>query len=130
MATPSQHPRPGSGDRRPVASVTTASPSAQVERDHRLKVYLWQMGLRIVTFPIGAWLIIQRISVPVGVLLLAFAVLIPYIAVVKANARTVEAPGAGPDQVGPRVRPLEAPTEQPTGAHRGPEVVVGDVVDD
>lgn len=136
MATSSPRPRPGSAARPAVASVTTAAPSAQVERDHRLHVYLLQMGLRVVAFPVAVWLIATRTSVVLGVLLLAFAAVIPYVAVVLANARRVTPAGEGLEAVTVQreaLTPTAVVDQDPAGARRpgpGGEVIVGDVVDD
>ncbi len=117
-----------------MTSVTTAAPSAEAERTHRMKVYLLQMGLRIIAFPIGTWLIIAKISVPIGIGLLVFAAVIPYIAVVKANARTVE-PGDGLQPVSPHrealtAAPVEEQQEPRRPRDRDEGVIVGDLVDD
>lgn len=132
MVSTTQRSRPGPADRAPVASVTSAAHSAAREREHRMKVYLVQMGLRIIAFPVGAWLIMADISVVVGVALLAFAAVIPYVAVVLANARQADPEADGPQAVTPRREGLTAPTGEPTGPRvdRRGEVIVGDVVDD
>ena len=64
--------------------------------------------------------------------LLAFAAVIPYIAVVLANARRADPEADGPQAVTPRREGLTAPTGEPTGPRvdRPGEVIVGDVVDD
>lgn len=70
----------GRGDRKPVR-ITSAAPSAEQERRHRERRYLFSMGVRVLCF-IGA------VAVGPGALrwvLVAGAVLLPWIAVVMAN---------------------------------------------
>ncbi|SNC59665.1 Protein of unknown function [Kytococcus aerolatus] len=111
----------------PVASVTSAAPSASVDRDRRLRVYLWQMGIRILAFPVGAWLVYKGTWVWFGVALLLFAAFIPYIAVVLANARQAPPAGQGGQFVAGREE-LLAPTAG--GDEDEPVVLVGELAED
>ncbi len=130
MVTTAKTSRPH-GSSTPVASVTTAARSATEERDDRTRRYLMQMGLRILAFPLGTWLIWSGTSVWLGVLLLLFAAVIPYVAVVLANARKTDEVGIAPQAVTPQYEQLAAPTQEARGPRVNQhDVIVGDVVAD
>ena len=89
-------PRP---DSPAVPSVTTVSESLEAEQARRMRRYLITMGIRtacfILAFVAQGWL---------RWVLLAGAVVLPYIAVVLANARKPRLPG--------RVMPPEVPVNR------------------
>lgn len=62
-------------------TVTTAPVSAAVDQDVRMKRYLVTMGIRTACF-VGAWLV----EGPMRWVFVAMAVVLPYVAVVLANA--------------------------------------------
>lgn len=90
-----------------VQSVTSAPESLAEEQAHRIRRYLLTMGIRTVCF-IGA-----AVTASVGApwwlwgSLALLAIVLPYIAVVLANAVSPRAPGAArpvtpPDDSGPK----------------------------
>ncbi len=68
-----------------VHVITGARPSAAADREFRQRRYLITMGARLVCFV--AAIIIQGW---IGWLLMAFAIVVPYVAVVLANSATVQ----------------------------------------
>ena len=98
--------RARAGDPLPVARITTASPTLAEDVAQRMRRYLIQMSIRVVCL-IGA-VTLQHWS---RWLLLLGAVVLPYIAVLLANAGRVrvEDPGTFLDQAalpaGPTPRP-------------------------
>lgn len=117
--------------RRPAQAVTGVARSAEDDRVHRMKQYLWAMGVRTLAFPAAVWAFLSGYTT-LGWVLAAFAALIPSFAVMLANAvdrrRTVgDAPqspvrGLG---AGASAEPGAAP---PEAAPRTPDVVPGTVV--
>lgn len=88
--------------------VTTAAPSPQADRHQREKRYLIMMGIRVVAFIVA--LLVARGWV--RVVAIALALVLPWIAVVIANAgpRSTAAPSTLP--VNPhrrRIRPASPP---------------------
>jgi Flp pilus assembly protein TadB len=73
--------------------VTTAAPSPQADRRQREKRYLIMMGIRVVAFVVA--LLVARGWV--RIIAIALALVLPWIAVVVANA-------------GPRVQPQQSPS--------------------
>ncbi len=108
-----------SASARPVQSVTSAPQSAADDQGERIRRYLTAMGLRLVCSVLAllasGWL---RWTFVVA------AVILPYIAVVLANA------------VGPRTGELVAPVSAPQGevraipGERPDRTIHGNVVDD
>jgi len=94
-----------------VASVTTAATSLSDDLAMRTRRYLWTMGIRTVCF-VGA------IVVPGWPrwVLIAGAVLLPYLGVVGANAGREKVVGRSPEPVTPdlTLRALPAPEAAPT----------------
>ncbi len=79
----------------PAASITSAAPSLTEDLDHRTRRYLLQMGIRVACF-LGA----VAVDHWTRWLLLAGAVVLPYIAVVGANpvgVRRAVGPAAADD---------------------------------
>ena len=71
--------------------------SAAAEQRHRQRRYLFSMSLRTICF-VGALLT----PPPYRWFLVAGALVLPYIAVVMANAASPLVPGTGPETPGPR----------------------------
>jgi len=69
----------------PVHRITTAPPSLSADQSRRQRSYLIQMGIRVVCF-VGAVATFHRVPVVVTVLLVIGAVVLPYTAVLVANA--------------------------------------------
>jgi hypothetical protein len=65
-----------------VQSVTTAAPGTSVDVDARLKRYLWMMGIRVACFILAI-----VVSGWPRWFFIAGAIVLPYLAVVVANAR-------------------------------------------
>ena len=99
--------RARAGDQVPVARITTASPTLAEDISRRMRRYLTQMSIRVICL-IGA-VTIDHWS---RWLLLLGAVVLPYVAVLLANAGRVRAddPGTFLDQgalpAGPTPSPL------------------------
>lgn len=81
MSTPSGLPP----EQPPVHRITTAPPSLSADQSRRQRSYLIQMGIRVVCF-VGAVATFHRVPVVVTVLLVIGAVVLPYTAVLVANA--------------------------------------------
>lgn len=81
MSTPSGLPP----EQPPVHRITTAPPSLSADQSRRQRSYLIQMGIRVVCF-VGAVATFHRVPVLVTVLLVIGAVVLPYTAVLVANA--------------------------------------------
>jgi len=90
---------------RPVHTVTTASTSPVDDSDIRLKRYLITMAIRTACFILAVWTV-RGLHWQWGWLFVQGAVVLPYIAVIGANAHE-------PRQMG------EVPRFDPD--HRGPE---------
>ncbi|MDY6054283.1 DUF3099 domain-containing protein [Micrococcus sp.] len=107
-----------------VQAVTAAGIARSADRQARTRVYLLQMGLRVVClvaafFAHGGW----------QVALFVAAVVLPYVAVVSVNATGPQAPGALPPVPPDTPRALPAEATGRTADH-GPVVVEGDAVDE
>jgi uncharacterized membrane protein YdbT with pleckstrin-like domain len=100
--------RPGTGE---VHRITTAADPLADDIARRTRRYLVQMGIRVVCFALAV-LLWDRLPVWVSVVLLVAAVVLPYIAVILANAgrerrddaveivdTRIIGPGAGTGQV-------------------------------
>jgi len=93
-----------------VYSITRARTSRSDDVDQRTKRYLFSMGIRAVCF-VGAVVA----HGPLRWVLLAAALLLPYVAVVVANTARSTVSGRGPEEVTLQ----EAPRLEP-GEHRPP----------
>lgn len=69
----------------PVHRITSAPPSLSADQSRRQRSYLIQMGVRVVCF-VGAVATFHRVPVAVTILLVVGAVVLPYTAVLVANA--------------------------------------------
>lgn len=119
---PTGHPRRDRHGRpEDVQRITSAPAPGHVDRDARFVRYAWQMGIRTVCF-ILAFVTTGWIQIVFFVL----AIVLPYIAVVLANAGTVSN-GEVLDAVPPPAAP-ELPARLELTA--GPETVVGVTLDD
>ena len=98
--------RARAGDQVPVARITTASPTLAEDISRRMRRYLTQMSIRVVCL-VGA-VTIDHWS---RWLLLLGAVVLPYIAVLLANAGRVRAddPGTFLDQAALPAGPTPSP---------------------
>jgi Flp pilus assembly protein TadB len=73
-------------------NISTAPVSAAEDRAHRQRVYLMSMSLRVVCFLLA---VLLPAPMPIRITLIAGAILLPYFAVVVANAaRRRPTPGA------------------------------------
>ena len=78
-------PRGVPPEQRPVHRITSAPEPLTADQSRRQRSYLLQMGIRVLCF-IGAVLTFHRVPAPVTVLLVIGAVVLPYTAVLFANA--------------------------------------------
>ena len=78
-------PRGVPPEQRPVHRITSAPEPLTVDQSRRQRSYLLQMGVRVLCF-VGAVLTFHRVPVPVTVVLVIGAVVLPYTAVLVANA--------------------------------------------
>jgi hypothetical protein len=104
-----------------VQRITSAPAPGHVDRDARFVRYAWQMGIRTVCFVLAffttGW---------VQIVFFVLAIVLPYIAVVLANAGTVSN-GEALDAV-PRASAQELTNRLQLDA--GPETLVGTTTDD
>ncbi|WP_240675251.1 DUF3099 domain-containing protein [Cellulomonas endophytica] len=84
-----------------VQSITTAAEPLSVDLARRTRRYLWQMSIRAISFVLAV-LTWNHIPVWASVGLLIAAVVLPYVAVLLANAGRERPPGDGPVAVDPR----------------------------
>ena len=116
---PTGHSRRGHSE--DVQRITSAPAAGHIDRDARFVRYAWQMGIRTVCFILAfftsGWL---------QIVFFALAIVLPYIAVVLANAGTVSN-GEVLDAVPQPVAPELANRLQLTA---GPETLVGSTTDD
>lgn len=77
----SRSERPNRGDEEPVQRITNAPEPLEVDQRHRMRVYSMQMGIRIVCLFLAV-----LIPGPLRWIFIAGAVLLPYLAVLLANA--------------------------------------------
>ncbi|TCJ00056.1 DUF3099 domain-containing protein [Aeromicrobium sp. IC_218] len=92
-----------------VQSITSASVPHTEELDGRMKRYALSMGIRSVCFVLAVLAATWLHWLVVALLLMAAAIVLPYVAVVMANAG-VRRKGAGPSPFGPEDRPqIEGP---------------------
>ena len=91
-----------------VVSITGARSGRSEDIDGRTRRYLISMGIRTACF-IGAVLV----SGPLRWALVIGALVLPYIAVVVANAGRESEPGDGPEAIRPEDLPVLGPGAQP-----------------
>ncbi|MGC5166035.1 DUF3099 domain-containing protein [Luteimicrobium sp. DT211] len=113
--TPGHDPREAGDDE--VVSITSAPESRHDEQSRRMRVYAIQMAVRLLCF-LGAILVP---SWPVRIVLIVGAVVLPYTAVIFANASGQR---RGSDSVGMEYRGLEASEDEPQRPAIAPGVVV------
>ena len=78
-----------------VYSVTSAPSSLRDDQQERMRRYLVSMGIRTVCFLLAVWFLVGLRWTVAGWAMVAGAVVLPYIAVVMANAgRENDEPGA------------------------------------
>ncbi|MDM8085988.1 DUF3099 domain-containing protein [Cellulomonas cellasea] len=101
-----------------VHRITSAPEALAADQARRAKRYLAQMGVRVVCF-IAAVLTWHRIPIAFSILMIVAAVVLPYIAVLFANAgrarREPDDPLMDPRTLGPGHRPG---ADQLGGNHR------------
>jgi len=106
-----------------VVSITSAPESRHDEQSRRMRVYAIQMSVRVLCF-VGAILVP---SWPVRIVLIAGAVVLPYTAVIFANASGQR---RGTDSVGMEYRDLPATADEPDRPAIAPGVVLEQRPDD
>lgn len=93
-------------------SVTSAPQSAQSDRDYRMHRYLLSMGIRTVCFVLSVLFIAVLHWTIAGWILVVAAVLLPYVAVVMANAASSHGGKQGVSMVAPPNSPQQLPGEE------------------
>ncbi len=88
-------------------SITDAQEAASLEARHRHRMYALKMTLRVICFPLGG-ILAYYVNIWLGLGLLIFATIIPWFAVVSANAIQPSS------TVDPSWADKQAPTELPT----------------
>lgn len=88
-------------------SITDAQEAASLEARHRHRMYALKMTLRVICFPLGG-ILAYYVNIWLGLGLLVFATIIPWFAVVSANAIQPSS------TVDPTWADKQAPTELPT----------------
>lgn len=88
-------------------SITDAQEAASLEARHRHRMYALKMTLRVICFPLGG-ILAYYVNIWLGLGLLIFATIIPWFAVVSANAIQPS------NTVDPTWADKQAPTELPT----------------
>lgn len=88
-------------------SITDAQEAASLEARHRHRMYAIKMTLRVICFPLGG-ILAYYVNIWLGLGLLVFATIIPWFAVVSANAIQPSS------TVDPTWADKQAPTELPT----------------
>lgn len=88
-------------------SITDAQEAASLEARHRHRMYALKMTLRVICFPLGG-ILAYYVNIWLGLGLLIFATIIPWFAVVSANAIQPSS------TVDPTWADKQAPTELPT----------------
>jgi hypothetical protein len=116
---PTGHPRRDHSE--DVQRITSAPEAGHIDRDARFVRYAWQMGIRTVCFILAffttGWL---------QIVFFALAIVLPYIAVVLANAGTVsngEVLAAVPQPSAPELT-------NRLQLSAGPETLIGSTTDD
>jgi hypothetical protein len=115
----------------PAVSVTSAPQSLAADQSRRASRYLLQMGVRVACFLLAV-LLWRHVPVWVSILLIVGAVVLPYTAVLFANAgRERVAGGTAVDlpqlSAGPATRPAAPrPTDGRTTDHRAAPKDTGD----
>lgn len=108
-------------DRQEPYLVTTAAQSPAEEINARQRRYLWTMGIRVFCFILAILLYEFLPAVgPVKLVVAALATILPWIAVVAANAGPTRKPGL-PESYRPQPPPaIEPPERDRQGERRGP----------
>lgn len=88
-------------------SITDAQEAASLEARHRHRMYALKMTLRVICFPLGG-ILAYYVNIWLGLGLLIFATIIPWFAVVSANAIQPSS------TVDPSWADKQVPTELPT----------------
>lgn len=88
-------------------SITDAQEAASLEARHRHRMYALKMTLRVICFPLGG-ILAYYVNIWLGLGLLIVATIIPWFAVVSANAIQPSS------TVDPSWADKQAPTELPT----------------
>lgn len=88
-------------------SITDAQEAASLEARHRHRMYALKMTLRVICFPLGG-ILAYYVNIWLGLGLLIFATIIPWFAVVSANAIQPSS------TVDPTWADKQVPTELPT----------------
>lgn len=98
-----------------VQSITSAPAPGSEDLAHRQKIYLVQMGIRVIAF-LATVLTWGRIPLWVSLVLVLGAVVLPYTAVIFANAPTVRrgsATAVGRHEIGGAPAPRKLPGGTP-----------------
>lgn len=112
----------------PVHTITSAGPSLSADQGRRQRSYLLQMAVRVLCF-VGAVLTFHRVPAAVTVLLVIGAVVLPYTAVLMANAGR-ERQDRNPSVLDPRLiggtgpvpdAPAPGAPDAPRAEHAGPD---------
>lgn len=90
----------------PVYSVTSAPESLRDDQNERMRRYLLSMGIRTVCFLLSVVAIVVLHWTIVGWLLVAGAVVLPYVAVVMANATRARPAGTVSPVTSPEKRQI------------------------
>lgn len=98
----------------PVYSVTSAPESLRDDQSERMRRYLVSMGIRTVCFLLSVLAIVVLHWTLVGWVLVAGAVVLPYVAVVMANATRARAVGTVAPVTPPEQRQIRERPEDPS----------------
>ena len=90
-------------------SITDAQEAASLEARHRHRMYAIKMTLRVICFPLGG-ILAYYVNIWLGLGLLIFATIIPWFAVVSANAIQPS------NTVDPSWADKQVPTQLPTSS--------------
>jgi Mg/Co/Ni transporter MgtE len=93
-----------------VYSVTSAPESLRDDQNERMRRYLLSMGIRTACFVLSVIAIVVLHWTVVGWILVVGAVVLPYVAVVMANA-TKARPVGSVSPVTPQTRKIDPPPE-------------------
>jgi hypothetical protein len=97
----------------PVYSVTSAPESLRDDQQERMRRYLLSMGIRTVCFLLSVLAIVVLHWTVVGWILVVGAVVLPYVAVVMANATRARAAGTVSPVTSPEKRQIrQRPEDQ------------------
>ncbi|HET7474419.1 MAG TPA: DUF3099 domain-containing protein [Dermatophilaceae bacterium] len=107
----------------PVYSVTSAPPSLRDDQQHRMRRYLVSMGIRTACFLLAVLFLVGLHWTVAGWAMVIGAVVLPYIAVVMANATSARFPGevgavTPPTRFDKQIGPGPASSADPTSRPR------------